>query len=86
MKLKEQTIEILYKTYSDDVCGYFVNLSSGQYIVLNDRLSNHKESLERLVDLSAANPKCDFVLLHSNGQIYKTENFKLPNREDDTQW
>ena len=80
MKLREKTIEVLYKTYSKDICGYFANLPSGQYIVINDRLPHGNDIYTRLIELSAANSECDFVLLHSNGQIYKTENLEFLER------
>ena len=71
--------EVLFKPYSDEVHGYtFFTPDGKRYFVLNSILpkADAENALIALYEASAHVMGGKFVLLKSNGQIYKSNNSK----------
>lgn len=84
MNLKNQILEVLYKPYSPDIRGYVVRIADFVHIVINSTLSkpDAEDTQAKLESAAEKHPNHNFVLLHGNGQIYKSDNFKLPEMSE----
>lgn len=75
---------ILFRTYSKEVQGYtFVTPEGNRYFVLNSDLpkADAEQAYSILVEASASALGSGFILLQGNGRLYKSDNFKLPEKD-----
>ena len=82
MSLKSKIIEVLYKPYSPDVQGYIVRITDLIYIVINSNLStpDAEDTQAKLEAAAEKYPNHNFVLLHGNGQLQKSDNLEFLER------
>lgn len=76
--------EILYKKYSEAVQGYTLITPEGnRYFVINSVLpkADAEKAYSVLVEASASALGSRFILLQGNGQLYKSDNLQLTEKE-----